>query len=340
MLIDVFCTRYEDVPLWGDLDEAKKRFLVQASRMILEQLIPTDYGAAPHKSRDLLLTAALKQVFMELGQNDPEGTVTNPGHVTKNFLQARPHELQDEDVFLKERLSLVELVFRYGERQVEAENGQLPEKLKQVRIQEKKARASGDLVQRLAVKAGIDEAAIVARNKNVNEFFSSNVTELNVRMNRAGLRLTYHGGYLQLTGDELIEERIKQPFWSLIEDPLWANVEMDMLEALDTNDKGGRDPSLYASKALESAVKIVSNEKGWTTGKEKGAANFVENLKKNGYLAQWEEDDLKEFFRKVRNPHGHGPGGEPMPQFNQHQNEWAIETCMSWVKSLITRFEP
>jgi hypothetical protein len=43
------------------------------------------------------------------------------------------------------------------------------------------------------------------------------------------------------------------------------------------------------------------------------------------------------FVTKVRNPLGHGPGNELMPALNPQQTDWAIETSMSWIKSLIRR---
>ena len=111
-----------------------------------------------------------------------------------------------------------------------------------------------------------------------------------------------------------------------------------MVERL-RRDSGGRDPAFYAAKALESAIKIISNDRGWTHGGEKGAHNFIDNLasSKNGFIEPWEGETLKAFFTKVRNPLGHGPGGEPMPALTPQQTDWAIETCMSWVKSLIKR---
>lgn len=43
-----------------------------------------------------------------------------------------------------------------------------------------------------------------------------------------------------------------------------------MKEALDRRDSNSKDPALFASKALESAIKIVSERMGLTKGNEKG----------------------------------------------------------------------
>ena len=91
---------------------------------------------------------------------------------------------------------------------------------------------------------------------------------------------------------------------------------------------------------MESTIKIISGKKGWTHGGEKGAHNFIDNLrsKKNGeFINEWESTILKEFFTAVRNPFGHGPGDAQMPSLTSQQTDWAIEFCMAWVKNLVLR---
>ena len=130
---------------------------------------------------------------------------------------------------------------------------------------------------------------------------------------------------------------VEKPFWALVADPKWKNVDHDMKEAIDLRDTDGRDPALYAARALESAIKIISAEKNLTRGNEKGAHNYIDNLRGGGLIEVWELEALKAFFTKVRNPLGHGPGEGEMPTLNAHQTNWAIENSMSWVKSLIRR---
>ena len=112
-----------------------------------------------------------------------------------------------------------------------------------------------------------------------------------------------------------------------------------MKEALDRRDTDARDPAFYAARALESALKIVSDEKEWTHGKEKGAHSYIDNLaaKRSAFIADWEADALKHFFSKVRNPLGHGPGTGKMPELSRQQTDWAIEMSMVWIKNLIRR---
>jgi len=60
--------------------------------------------------------------------------------------------------------------------------------------------------------------------------------------------------------------------------------------------------------------------------------------KANGrFLEVWEGDMLRDYFGKVRNPLGHGPGSEPMLVLSIPQTDWAIEIAMSWVRTLIRR---
>lgn len=93
-------------------------------------------------------------------------------------------------------------------------------------------------------------------------------------------------------------------------------------------------------KALESTIKIISDKRSLTKGSEKGASNYIDNLvsAKNGRLIEvWEADALKALFSSVRNPHGHGPGSEEMPSLSPPQENWVIESAMSWIKSLVVR---
>ncbi|AXI44525.1 hypothetical protein C1J02_19605 [Sulfitobacter sp. SK011] len=164
--------------------------------------------------------------------------------------------------------------------------------------------------------------------------------ELNKRFRDARFPLHYHNGFVQIEADKLISTEIEQPFWSLVSEPLWENVDLDMKEALDQRDSGGKDPALYAAKALESTIKIISSELNITHGKENGAHNFIENIGKKdvGFIRSWEADFLKSYFTKVRNPLGHGPGKEEMPRLTAEQTNWAIESAMSWIKLLVQRY--
>ena len=108
----------------------------------------------------------------------------------------------------------------------------------------------------------------------------------------------------------------------------FRNVDMDMKEAIHRRDTKSRDAVFYALKALESTIKIISDDKGWTRGTERGAANYVDNLvsSENGrFIDVWEADMLKKTFSELRNPYGHGPGSSPQPNLTEQQEQWVIE---------------
>lgn len=102
----------------------------------------------------------------------------------------------------------------------------------------------------------------------MNNNFQAAVNELNERFRRADCALNYHNGFIQRSADARIAEQIEAPFWHFVADAKWKNVDTDMKEAVDRRDDGSRDPALYAVRALESTIKIISEDKGWTHGKE------------------------------------------------------------------------
>lgn len=122
---------------------------------------------------------------------------------------------------------------------------------------------------------------IIRANENVlarhgkQEELKSAIEELNERLRRANFPYRYHGGVFQPADDDLSEAEIETPFWRLISAPIWKNVDDEMKDAFDTRANNGVDPAFHAAKALESAIKIVSVERGWSTGKEKAIVTFA-----------------------------------------------------------------
>jgi hypothetical protein len=133
----------------------------------------------------------------------------------------------------------------------------------------------------------------------MNHNFRNAVEELNIRFRQADCKLNYHNGFLQIANDSRIEGQIEAPFWKLVSAPRWKNVDTDMKEAFDRRDNDARDPAFYAARALESAIKIISDEKRWTHGKEKGAHNYVDNLCSNAFVTGWEATALKHIFTNL-----------------------------------------
>lgn len=207
------------------------------------------------------------------------------------------------DELVKIQISLLELLFRYAEQEV----------------------ARGKMA---------------LRGVNAPSVLKEAIDELNARFREAGVPLHYHGGVIQFADNDLTQARIAEPFWRLIADPKWANVEHDMKEAVDRADNNVADAPFYALKALESTIKIISDEKGWTTGREAGAINYVERMggKQAGhFIAQWEVDALKVILGSGRLGYAHGAGSGAPPNLSHDQTQWVIESCMSWIKSLVRR---
>lgn len=350
MLTDIFAYRYANVPMWDAFEERDRRFIVQAFRIVNEQLFPPKINDKKAEWAEAKWKLIHDKLSTELGVHElyhrwysyedklHGKPVTQRGYfdwstVCKTFICKDYDESFPTDQFIKERISFIELAFRERGEDVAAANKRLP----------------GDILDaeaRMARKGtgirlpGSLADGLKASNQTFNDKFRGSVDELNTRLRQAGYDLNYHNGFIQIAIDAKVEEQIATPFWALVADPKWQNVDTDMKEALDLRDSGGRDPSFYAAKALESTIKIISKEKGWTHGGENGAANYIDNLvaRKNGqFIDAWESELMKQFFTHVRNPFGHGPGDAAMPELNSQQTNWAIEFCMTWAKSLIER---
>jgi hypothetical protein len=353
MLTDIFADRYIDIKMWESIGDVETRLLVQGYRMVSEQLYPYWAGGKENPKTKERWEFIHDKLSMELGLSELSPKYysyqtmwngkphsTSGSHtidsICKDFICAVYDGKISPDRFMKERLSFIELAFREREEQLNEINANLADKLMVATIQDKSKRPTGFRIKVLGSRVD----AVQATNDLLNLNFRKSVDELNERLRRANNNLNYHNGFIQISEDELVENQIESFFWSITKDPLWKNVDIDMKEAIDLRDSGGRDPAFYAARALESAIKIISDQKGWTHGGEKGAHNYIDNLssKKNGaFVIEWEREFLKSFFTAVRNPFGHGAGSKDMPQLSVQQTDWAIETCMSWVKTLVKR---
>jgi hypothetical protein len=348
MLTDIFATRYAARPIWNGFGPVERTLIVQGYRIVSEQLMRyyTEAGKVDEANKKQWDSIESK-LSMELGleslspktygyYNQAKFWISGTwgtDHVCKTWMLADFRQGDDADRFIKERISFLEIAFREREAFMAESNRKFDLYLMMQVLKEK---------QTVSIKPGQSQSeSMKSANAEFNAKFASYVDELNTRFVQAKAPLTYHNGFIQLKGDELTDAQISTPFWNLVKAPKWTNVSIDMAEAIDRRDTGGRDPALYAAKALESVIKIVSDEKGWTRGNEKGAANYIDNLvsDRNGvrFIEVWEKDFLISYFGKVRNPLGHGPGGEAMPALTADQTNWAIENAMSWCKSLIER---
>jgi hypothetical protein len=345
MLIDIFARRYERTSLRDAFEQRDSRLLVQAFRILAEDIYPY-YQDGKELARSVTFWTNLHNgLSRELGVKELSSqwlsyTTKWNGNdhinthklamvtVCENWLNQPVTGLPD--VHIKERLSLIELGFRERESEIAAMNAT-----------PKTSDEQNFAVLTLAVLRvpGDPNEAIRKSREAKTLALRESIEELNVRFRQAGYPLNYHNGFIQISTDDLVQKEIETPFWSLVSGDVWKNVDLDMKEALDLRDSDGRDPAFYAARALESTIKIISDDKGWTHGREKGAHNYIDNLasKSNGYISPWEATCLKEFFTHVRNPFGHGAGNAEMPALSRPQTEWAIEFSMSWIKNLVHR---
>ncbi|MBL4795954.1 MAG: hypothetical protein JKY50_00920 [Oleispira sp.] len=182
---------------------------------------------------------------------------------------------------------------------------------------------------------------IIRASEHINpQGFNEAHSRISELLLRQSIQLTFRDSRFNPTDGVTLNDEVHDPFWSLVEESKWDNVRIDMQQALSLRDSGGPNPALYSARSLESAVKIISEDYGWTTGRERGAANYIDTLisSKNGrFIEPWEGDMLKQFFSNVRNPGAHGAGSDPQPKLNSVQTNWAIEFCMISIKSLLLR---
>jgi len=348
MLTDIFADRYSTVELWSEFGEPERRLLVQGFRILSEQIRPYYWDGKEYALGKTYWTELHSRISMELGlqhlaetgfvyQTTWQGktsshTSMNTMHrVCELWMMAEFDGSVSPDRFVKERLSLVEIGFRIRGDEIAAELADLPNKIARATLN----RPIGRSVR----LPGNPADGLKAQYDSANDKFRQSVDELNTRFRQAGCNLNFHNGFIQLAEDSLVSQELETPFWALVADPKWSNVDIDMKEALDRRDNDGRDPAFYAARALESVLKIVSSDKGLTHGGEKGAHNFIDNLasKKARFVADWEADALKTYFTKVRNPFGHGAGTDEMPSLTPQQTDWAIESSMAWIKSIVRR---
>jgi hypothetical protein len=355
MLTDIFARRYATYPIWTQSTENEPRLLMQCMGVAKDVLPYYDWQGKVDDVQKAKWKSIHDGLARELGLRElwqrHFSTTTNgvTWHHTcewvtmcEYFVTSRPQDYGtvdwqpqahgSVDRYMKDRLSLIELVMRQRQDEINVMNRTVDHRI---------AEAISQASFRSFRVAGNPADGVRAQDAAANKAFNASVDELNARFQQAGVPLRYHNGYIQVAKDEQIEKRVAKPFWDAIADPKWVNVATDMHEALDRRDNGAGDAALHACRALESAIKIVSNDKGWTTGHEKGAQNFIENLVKerNGarFIETFEMEMLRPYFAHVRNKLGHGAGSQPMLNLTAAQTDWAIEFAMSWVRTLVRR---
>lgn len=352
MLTDIFMNRYADVPLWRAFEERDRRFLVQAFRIVEEEAYPyyvdgSISEAAKAKWETIHARLSTELGLKELGARYYSFDTTFNGRpltrsgtwewntVCERFVCAAYDGSVPADAFMKARMSFFEIALRELYEELQGSDERLG------RVSEP---TSGHLDARKARRetalGRMNVRWLKNQNRELRERYGSAVEQFSARLRQARFPLNYHNGFVQLADDEVISSEVEQPFWDIVSDQIWRSVDEDMKEAVDRRDTGGRDAAFYAARALEGTIKIISDSKGWTHGGEKGAHGYLDNLgsaRSGAFIARWERETLKTFFSEVRNPFAHAPGSSDVATLRPAQTDWAIESCMSWIKSLIQR---
>lgn len=356
MLTDAFFRRYEDVQLFSSFGELQRRFCGQMAQLLTDEVHKRNEKSFKERAKDPAisgLTLAHDRIARELGVNAlspayfehsvgigeyrrKEWSRYSIETLIRNYLNTAPIENTSVELYMKHRLSLVEQAFQIRAEQIAARRAGLITILNS----QPGAITGEELFYNML------PPHVWAGSRNVivadQQAFMSQIEELNERFRQAKMPLTFHSNLIQVSDDALVEEELERPFWNIVVDPKWSNVDLQMKEALDYRDRGERNAVSSAMNALESAIKTISDDRGWTKGTESGAARYIDNLVKERdgvrFIVVWEKDALVKLFGDIRNAFGHGPSsGQPLPTLLPEQTAWAIDTCMAWIKNLVRR---
>lgn len=355
MLTDTFFRRYDDVALWTTFTERDRQFLGQAAQIVADEVFVRNKSRYKEAADDPAMKAqeiVHSKMAREMGVSylvaptfnhswkAPNGNTISQNlsriadNRTKLYLTDTFKDIYSPDLFMKFRISFIELAMQERAKQLV---------MKKAGVLSVLGSAGNAIALYNALSSGTSWQVREKQEVESGEVaLAEQVYELNERFRQAKMPLSYHNNLIQVSDDALIEREVERPFWSLLSAPKWSIVDQQMKEAFDERDRGDRNAVSNALNALESTIKTISNDKGWTAGNERGAANHIDNLVKerNGvrFIQVWEKDVLVKLFGDVRNLFGHGPaGGQPLPTLLPQQTAWAIDTCMVWIKSLVRR---
>lgn len=348
MITDVFVRRYPNLDIIHHVDDRTRTFLFQAFHMIVTDLWLDTAQNLRDEGRGKALKDAHDKLAFELGKTElvshhrktgiPGQSVVFKGWeaIYEEFRVKPPSPYDSPNKWLAERISLIERVIAaFGDFKKDFDES-FERKHYLAQITDKR-----NLAERTFVLPEEQAADLRTYKSWLDNRLDNIVSELNQRFQIARFPLEYHNGVIQQVHDPLISAQIGEPFWRIASGMKWANADIDMKNALNSRDAKIRDAHFPALKALESVIKIIAEDTNRTTGKENGAAAYIDDLVREvggaRFITVWEKDALVSLFSKVRNPHGHGAGSKPMPELSDVQTDWAINEAMNWIVSLIKR---
>lgn len=160
MLTDIFAYRYETVPIWTTFGEKERRLLVQGFRLVSEQLFPFWYDGKENPRTKAKWVAIHDKLSMELGLAElspryysyqttwngkphTQAGTWSLDQMCKTFVCAEYNKSGSPDLFMKERLSFIELAFREKEEEVKAANAGLSQRILAAQISDSTPHRSG-----------------------------------------------------------------------------------------------------------------------------------------------------------------------------------------------------
>ena len=192
MLTDVFFRRYANRPMFETVGQKESALFVQAYRIVNEQIWKYHgHDKKVDENVKTIWTVIHDRLSMEIGVKELSPKYysyqtewigkpfTNSGWydmnlVVEQWLNVKFTDDRDPDMFIKRRLSFVELAFRTREEQVAYANAEFPRRLAE-------AEAQDGMPRRSMTVPGTLSNSVRAINENMNGAFTTNVYELNER---------------------------------------------------------------------------------------------------------------------------------------------------------------
>lgn len=272
-LVDIFFSRHENITLIGiDPAQELQRQLANYCRAFNSfcSLVRDDVAHRFPKRNaydigftDKAIENVSKIVSREVGMTNlfnPKG-IYNSDYVSGliDWMQMPSDEMNGKmvDIFIKLRLSFIEVFFRNLEKFIE------------------------DVVSLCPSSVS---------NKDLAKTIEEWIFEVNSRFRERNIPFQYHDGILHPSNDELISETIEAPFWKTILGLEWTQTVQHMKEAVDQQIS---NPSFAASQA-QLALESVLNE--FFGGDGGSIPSKTSNLCRKKIISEHEKFMIDEFF--------------------------------------------
>lgn len=264
-----------------------------------------DYSRRDMSFSDSIVRETLAIVSREIGKGDlfhPAG-----GWYEETYVIGLLHWISSQDrmsaeeaeIFLKERLSFIEVFFRVIEYHVREDLSKFP----------------GSNIYQDNVRA-----------------VENWISEVNSRLRKGSIPFQYRDGFLLLSSDKLISEKVEGPFWDIIADPKWNQTLQHMMEAVDQQISNPSTAANEAQLALESVLSEIFGKEGG------GIPAKTSNLLKKKIISEHEKSMIDEFFSRIRHKSSHAKSasepGSPVRR-NYEEAEWIIGFCMYTIRRII-----